>query len=165
MYGYYIFFLTQINIFFGSILDKDSNMSFFMGLMKIMYILIVFLIILCASYYLSRFIARKNFGKNKIMKLVETLSLGYDRNVYIIRIGENYFLISSTQKNINFLYKLSEEDIKNAILEQKKGSDFKFDNILSDVNDEASYDVEGKNQESITNSIFKVIKKIRGRND
>lgn len=165
MYGYYIFFLTQINIFFGSILDKDSNMSFFMGLMKIMYILIVFLIILCASYYLSRFIARKNFGKNKIMKLVETLSLGYDRNVYIIRIGENYFLISSTQKNINFLYKLSEEDIKNAILEQKKGSDFKFDNILSDVNDEASYDVEGKNQESITNGIFKVIKKIRGRND
>lgn len=165
MYGYYMLFLTRINIFFGSVLDKDSDMSFFMGLMKIMYILIVFLIILCASYYLSRFIARKNFGKNKIMRLIETLSLGYDRNIYIIKIGGGYFLISSTQKNINFLYKLSEEDIKSAILEQKKGSDFKFDNILSDVNDEASYDVQEKNRSSLTNSVIKIIKKFRGRND
>lgn len=164
MYGFYKFFFNQIILSSCSLLSENSEISFFMSLMKIVYILIVFLIILGGSYYLSKFLARKNFGRRKIMRIVETLSLGYDRNIYIISIGKDYFLISSAQKNINFLYKLSEEDIKSAIIANKNDTGSKFKNTQSDRISEYYFKEQEKERESIIHSIIKVIKN-RGKND
>ncbi len=90
-----------------------TNTNLFMSLLKLIYLVIIFLLILAVSHYFSKFIARRNLGKNKIIKHIETLSLGYDKNIYIIKVGEEYFLISSTQKNICLLDKLSGDELKN----------------------------------------------------
>lgn len=124
-------------IFVGKIFIKNAEPNFFMSILKLIYLIIIFLIILGASYYLSKFIAKKNSVKNKHMKIVETLSLGYDKNIHIIKIGETFFLVSSTQKEINLLDRLSKEEMdkemmfKKEILDENKKQ---FDDYYDELN-------------------------------
>lgn len=107
-------------IFVGKVSIINAEPNFFMGILKLIYLIIIFLIILGASYYLSKFIAKKNSVKNKHMKIVETLSLGYDKNIHIIKIGETFFLVSSTQKGINLLDRLSKEEMDKEMMFKKE---------------------------------------------
>lgn len=148
-------------VFVGKIFKINAEPNFLMSILKLIYLIIVFLIILAASYYLSKFIAKKNYRKNKRMKLVETLSLGYDKNLHIIKIGETFFLISSTKNGINLLDRLSKEEIdeemvlKNEIL----GEDGQqFDDYIEEL---AYKDIRGY-ESNIRKSIKKLKNFIKG---
>lgn len=158
----YAYLLSFISFCSGKFFEKN-NTNLYMSFMKIIYLLIVFLVILGTSYYFSKFIARKNFGKNKIMKLIETLPLGYDKNIHIIKIGEEFFLVSSTQKNINLLDRLSKNDLNNMIQTNKINDKHKKHDTRYEI-DEYNYDKQENSQSNIMNNITKIMNYFRGRN-
>jgi flagellar protein FliO/FliZ len=60
--------------------------------------------------------------KGKYIQIVESLSLGLNNRLHLIKIDDEFFLISATNKKIEFLTKVNlneykQEDIKNPISE------------------------------------------------
>ncbi len=77
------------------------------------------LLILTTRFLLSK---SKNMLKGKYIQIVESLSLGVNNKIHLIKIEEEFFLISATNKKIEFLTKVNlneykQEDIKNPISE------------------------------------------------
>ena len=79
----------------------------------ILYFLFMSAVILGASYYVTKFIARKGFraSGNKNLKIIETISLGIDKSLLLVKVGEQYLLLGSTQKNISLLTELEQEKL------------------------------------------------------
>jgi len=129
----------------------------FVSLLKVVYILIVFFIVLGISYYFSRFIGKRASGKNKFMKLIETLTLGNDRHLHIVKVSNKYYLISSSQKGICLVDKLEDE----AFIEQINNVDIygDFDSYLDSAYDNTNI---FSDQNSIKNHIKKLNKLIKG---
>lgn len=65
----------------------------------------VFILILFGAYSTTKFIAGKTAktlsGRN--IKIIETLNLGIDKRLLLVKVGKEYFLIASAGKNIEFL--------------------------------------------------------------
>lgn len=79
----------------------------------IFYFIFMSVIILGAAYYATRFIAKKGITSmsNKNLKVVETLSLGLDKSLMLVKAGEQYFLLGSTPKGITLLSQLEPEKL------------------------------------------------------
>jgi Flagellar biogenesis protein len=102
------------------------------------YEVILFLLgfgsILFLSYVTTRYLAGKT---NKAMKgrhlnVIETLSLGTDKRIHLIRAGEQYILIASTSKSIEFLTTLDlDTEIQPGVVENpNKNYSFDFKAIF-----------------------------------
>lgn len=65
--------------------------------------------ILFLAYITTRFIGMKTSRgmKGKYISIVDSLSLGFDKQIYLVKAGEQYMLIASTGKNIEFLSSVS----------------------------------------------------------
>ena len=80
--------------------------------LQIILFLLGFGSILFLTYVTTRYIAGKS---NKAMKgrniqIVETVSLGLDKRIHLVKAGNQYILISSTSKNIEFLSNVNIEE-------------------------------------------------------
>jgi flagellar protein FliO/FliZ len=71
----------------------------------IFYFVFMSAVILGAAYYTTKFLARKglNPANNKNLKIIETASLGIDKSLLLVKVGEQYLLLGSTQKSITLL--------------------------------------------------------------
>ena len=71
----------------------------------ILYFLFMSAFILGAAYYATKYLARKglNPAKNKNLKIVETIPLGIEKSLLLVKVGEQYLLLGSTQKGITML--------------------------------------------------------------
>ena len=71
----------------------------------IFYFIFMSAVIIGAAYLVTRLIAKRSIasGGNKNLKVVETLSLGLDKSLMLIKAGEQYLLLGSTPKGITFL--------------------------------------------------------------
>ncbi len=92
---------------------------------------IVFGSILFLAYVTSRFIANKSGMalKGRNISILETISLGLDSKLHLVKVGEEFMLISVSGKNIQLLTKVNmdgyaEEDIS------RVGSSFDFKEIF-----------------------------------
>jgi len=141
-------------------MDETYKPDAFMGFFKLIYALIIFLIILGASYYFSRFIGRKATRKNKLMKHIEALSFGNDKSVHIVKICDEFYLISCSQKDICLLDKLSKDTFKDDIYDiESKLEDVNFQDYLDNTYDNEN--LEG-NKYSIKHNIEKLKKIVKG---
>ena len=66
--------------------NQTSNISFL--LIKFLTFFIVFFIILGAAYFTTRYISNKSisFMNHRNLKIVERISLGIDKSIYIINL-------------------------------------------------------------------------------
>lgn len=71
----------------------------------VLYFIFMSAVILGAAYCVTKYLARKGLGQanNKNLKIVETVHLGVDKSLLLVKVGEQYLLLGSTQRNINFL--------------------------------------------------------------
>lgn len=74
-------------------------------------LLFAFGLILLLCYYTTKFIGKRMSGgtKNKNMRIVETLSLGLDRCLYLILVGNKYFLFFSSKKGLELVSEIDAE--------------------------------------------------------
>lgn len=99
---------TYINSF--ALNTPESGIkSFFRGV----YYIIMFALILVAAYYVTKFLAKKGMAqsKSKSMKLVESMPLGADKSLHIVKVGAQYFLIGSAAKNMFMMSELNEDKL------------------------------------------------------
>lgn len=115
--------------------------------------------ILGLSYYFTKFVGKKFTGKNRLMKHIETLSFGNDKNLHIVQICGEFYLISSSQRGICLLEKLSSDLLSSSEMNQNSES-IGFDSCLDDSYEDI--DVY-KNGHSIKQSLER-LKNIAKRN-
>jgi flagellar protein FliO/FliZ len=91
---------------------------------------VVFCLILFLAYLTSRFVGKRYGGqkKNRIMKIVETLPMGIDRNLVLVHIGTKYYLLSSTRSKMEFLTGV---DIGDFVEDPTEKESFDFQSIIS----------------------------------
>jgi flagellar protein FliO/FliZ len=79
----------------------------------ILYFLFMSAIILAAAYYVTKYLSKKglNHGKNKNLKIIETAAIGIDKNLLLVKVGEQYLLLGSTQRNISLLSAIDQEKL------------------------------------------------------
>jgi flagellar protein FliO/FliZ len=79
----------------------------------ILYFIFMSAVILVAAYYVTKFVATKglNTASNKNLKVIETVHLGVDKSLLLVKVGEQYLLLGSTQKTINLLTEVNKEKL------------------------------------------------------
>lgn len=104
------------------------------GLMiiKILFYLLSFGALLFLAYVSTRLIGTKisKGMRGKYIKIIDSIALRFDQHIYLIKIGEQLLLVSSSNRNIQFLtildnnlIQIKEEDL--AVQEQEYQLDVK----------------------------------------
>lgn len=108
----------------------------------ILYFLFMSAVILGAAYYVTRFLARKGLhpAKNKYLRIVETVPLGIDRSLLLVKVGEQYLLLGSTQKNISMLAQIEQDKLTGVNTGEMYGGseDESFESYMSNIGNEHS---------------------------
>lgn len=84
-------------------------------LVKAVFDIIVLLVLFVGVLYLAHFLTKK-IGKasqqitnNRNMKLIEVMCLSQGQYLYIVMIGEKYYLFSGTKESISYCMELDKE--------------------------------------------------------
>ncbi len=80
---------------------------------KFLYTIFVFSVILAIAYYVTKIIAKKGAprSKSKNMKVVETLPIGIDKSVVLIKVGKQFVLLGNTTKNLTYFSAFDEDKL------------------------------------------------------
>lgn len=83
-----------------------------MDVLKVILFLIGFCSLLFLTYVTTRYIGGKQNRamKGKNISIVETVTLGMDKRLHLIKAGNQFVLIASTAKTIEFLTNVTLED-------------------------------------------------------
>lgn len=65
------------------------------------------------AYVMTKFVGKKSMGvvKSKYMKIIDTLSMGFDRTIYLVKVGEQYVLMYSSTKGFEFICNIDKDKI------------------------------------------------------
>ena len=91
--------------------NQTSNLSFLV--FRFLTFFVIFFIILAAAYYTTRYISNKSitFMNHKNLKIVERISLGLDKSMYMISVDSQYYLIACSKNSIDLIDKFDKKDI------------------------------------------------------
>lgn len=148
-------------------------------ILEVLGLILVFAGIVIFCYYTTKFIGKKFNGqttgrnKNKHMRVAETLPIGMDKCLYLILIGEQYFLFMSSKKGFELVSEIQlEEQIEDLEEENAQGGIFDFKRIFDiysgtgnrkGKNTEKSEVSETPDKKSISDSLNK-LKSINSNN-
>jgi flagellar protein FliO/FliZ len=79
-----------------------------MNFFEVLAFIIIFGSILFLAYVASKFVASKsnNLMKSRHIQVIESVSLGIDKRLMLVKVGEQYYLLSSTSKQIELIDKV-----------------------------------------------------------
>ena len=108
----------------GSVYSTKDNILQLLGL------LFVFIVVLLAAWYVSRFVGNKAMGGfgNRNINIIESFRLDNNKAIQIVRIADKYLAIGVSKDEINVLAQLNEEDI--IITSRDDNNNLKFKDIL-----------------------------------
>lgn len=74
-------------------------------ILTVLGMLIVFAAVLFVAWLTTKLLGKKLSGstKNKTMKIVETLQIGMDRCLYLIKVGNKFFLFNASRKSLEMV--------------------------------------------------------------
>lgn len=86
---------------------------------SLMTILIAVGSVMFLAYIMTKFVGKKSSGmmKSKYMKIIDTLSLGFDKSIYLIKVGEQYVLMNLSVKGMEFICNIEPDLISPMIKE------------------------------------------------
>lgn len=91
--------------------------------------LIIFAAVLFIAWLATKFLGRKMAGasKNKLMRIVETLPMGLDRCLYLVKAGDRFFLFYATRKNMELVSEIKVDEEALAGMDEAAGNSNGFD--------------------------------------
>lgn len=101
--------------------------------LKIILYLVGFCSLLFLTYVTTRYIGQK---QNKAMKsrninVIETVMLGADKRLHLVKAGKEYVLIASTSKSVEFLSKIDlDGNVEQETEHEEKGNPFDFKSLF-----------------------------------
>ena len=91
---------------------------------KVFTVILAFTVVMVLLLLTTRFLAYKSkkMLKGNYMQIIETLNLGTSNRIHLIKIDKEFFIVAASNKNVEFLSKVSINDyqgqeIKNPISE------------------------------------------------
>jgi len=93
------------------------------------------------SFVMTKFIGKKSSGliKSKYMKVIDSLSMGFDKNIYLIQVGEQYVLMHSSVKGFEFICNIDRDliapTISNTPTQEKSNNFSKYFDFFRTTND------------------------------
>lgn len=102
--------------------------------LKLIMLFIAFILILVASYYVTKWYAKSGFIRKQTnnMEIVDTFSMGPNRQICILRIGQRYVAVSVCKEQINFLMEIPEEELQFES-EMPAAAEMPFKDILKEM--------------------------------
>lgn len=103
------------------------------GIIQLIVVFIMFLFVLALAYFTARLAGRfqSNIQSRSNMHIMETMRIGNNKYVQIIKIAERYIAIGVGKDTIEFLTELNEDELNlEAMANTNKGS---FKDILSQL--------------------------------
>ncbi len=95
-----------------------------MEILKYLSVLLAFIVVMAILLLTTKYLAYKSkkMMKGNYMKIIESLSLGVNNRLHLVKVDKEFFILSATNKNVEFLARVNisdfeEEDIKNPISE------------------------------------------------
>ncbi|ACL76382.1 flagellar biosynthetic protein FliO [Ruminiclostridium cellulolyticum] len=93
-------------------------------MMKEITVILAFIVVMALLLLTTRYLAYKSkkMLKGNYMQIIETLSLGTNNRIHLIKVDKDFFIVAASNKNVEFLTKVNindyqEQDIKNPISE------------------------------------------------
>jgi len=90
------------------------------SLINLFGVLIIFLLVLVAAYYTSKWIGKAKFlqQNNNNIQVIETFRLNQSKYIQIVKIGSKYVALGISKEHIEVLTELTEDEINLSIPEQ-----------------------------------------------
>lgn len=114
-------------------------MEYFKSILSVIVVLAMFVGILYLAYITTKFIGKRYSVKGKQfknLKVLETVAIGPDRQLMIVKTAGKCLLLGATPHNISLITELSEEMLDNEIPEEDVGVTMSFTDALSKVTKE-----------------------------
>jgi flagellar protein FliO/FliZ len=91
---------------------KDPSILGMIG--QLLSLIIMFLLIVAAAYLASRYVAKKGavMAGNRNLKVIERMNLGVDKALYIICLGDCFYLIAVGKNTFQLIDKLEKQQIQ-----------------------------------------------------
>lgn len=118
----------------------------FMEVLSMAGTLVLMLAVFAGAYFVSKFVAKKyspQAGASKNLSIIESLLVGKDKSLLVVRAAERVFLIGSTSREFTFLSELNSEEFP--ISREKKPQNKDFRSTLRDVISRSGRSGEGEN--------------------
>ena len=107
-----------------------------LGFLEVILYLAGFCSLLFLTYVTTRYIGRKQVRamKSKSISVLETVMIGTDKRLHLVKAGNSFLLIATTSKSVVFLTAVDlDESGENALLEEEKEARFDFKTILKNM--------------------------------
>lgn len=79
---------------------------------QLFLLIIIFIGVLVLAFYSTKLIgSAKNLKKGGNIRIIESVGVGYNGAVQIIKVGESYYLLGVTKEKITFLKELDKDSI------------------------------------------------------
>lgn len=104
-----------------------------LDILKVILYLIGFCSLLFLAYVTARYIGQKQVKsmKSKNISVLETVMLGMDKRLHLVKAGNKFLLIATTSKSVVFLTTVDlDESVENEELGEEKEARFDFKSIL-----------------------------------
>lgn len=90
-----------------------SGVSTLENFMQLVGMIILFVLILVASYFTARFVGTSGAGmsKNRNIKVIETYKLGPNKFLQIVEIGGKYIVLGIGKDSVEFITEMEEEQL------------------------------------------------------
>lgn len=80
------------------------------------------------AFITTKFVGKRSGSmlKSKHMKVIDTLSLGFDKTLYLVQVGEQFVLMNSSVKGFDFICNIEPSmiNISNTNIEDEKKNNF-----------------------------------------
>lgn len=113
--------------------SNGNNWSSTMAMIgQIFSLIFIFIGLLFLTYYSTKWIVKVKSGasKSKNMKIIEGINIGVRSSLLIVKVGEQYFLLSVLKDSIAFLSEIKPENIFE--IEEESSNSLNFDKYLKD---------------------------------
>ena len=112
---------------------------------SILTIIITLGCVIFLAYVMTKFVGKKsmNMMKSKYMTVIDSLSMGFDRTIYLVKVGEQYVLMYSSTKGFEFICNVDSSKIDPSSVQenntQNKSFSRYFDFFSKEQNKKVGY--------------------------
>jgi len=126
----------------------DSGSASLQGVGQFFYILLLVVLVSVLAYYTTRMVASARFGKfgKRNLEIMESMGVGAQAFVHVLRVGEKYLLVGVTRTQVSQLCELDTDDLQ--LNAATGGSNFETIFSRFQRKAEGEENLEGLNKES-----------------
>lgn len=117
----------------------------FENVMQLLGLLIVFLFVLAATYFTSKWVGANGQGKtkNRNINVIETYKLNQNKYIQIIKVTDKYLVVAVSKDTVEFLTEIDEKNIISSANNENLQINFK--QILNKISNKERLDIKNKN--------------------